>query len=31
MLVIEGHEKRLRRIEKWKSNNKPKTWHLENQ
>lgn len=29
--IIDGHEKRLRRIEKWKSINKPKTWHLENQ
>lgn len=29
--IIDGHEKRLRRLEKWKNTNKPTTWHLENQ
>lgn len=29
--IIDGHEKRLRRLEKWKNTNKPTTWHPENQ
>jgi len=29
--IIDGHERRLRRLEKWKSTNKQTTWHLENQ
>ncbi len=29
--IIDGHEKRLRRLEKWKNTNKQTTWHLENQ
>jgi hypothetical protein len=29
--IIDGHEKRLRRLEKWQNTNKPTIWHPENQ